>query len=115
MRKKQSELIQVAELQKTQGLLARNGFTTARDLNEYASHLKIAPLLPELNSSKRWLDAGAGRARAQLDLLNLKKSKSESAPEMIALSYKKPWFVTAKKSLLNILRVASSKTITPQN
>lgn len=101
--KKQSELIQVAELQKTQGLLARNGFTTARDLNEYASHLKIAPLLPELNSSKRWLDAGAGRARAQLDLLNLKKSKSESAPEMIALSYKKPWFVTAKKESFKYL------------
>ncbi len=100
---KQSEQSQALELQKTQGLLARNGFKTVHDLNEYVSHLKIGGLLPELNSSKRWLDAGAGRARAQLDLLELKKSKSESVPEMIALSYKKPWFVTTKKESFKYL------------
>lgn len=101
--KKQSEQTQALELQKTQGVLARNGFTTARDLNEYASHLNIGSLLPELNASKRWLDAGAGRARAQLDLLELKKRKSESVPEMIALSYKKPWFVSRKKESFQYL------------
>ena len=101
--KKQSEQNQALELQKTQGLLARNGFTTARDLNEYASQLNIGNLLLELNSSKRWLDAGAGRARAQLDLLDLKKSNSESVPEMIALSFKKPWFVSRKKESFQYL------------
>jgi hypothetical protein len=101
--KKQSEQTQALELQKTQGLLERNSFTTARDLNEYASHLKIDLLLPELNSSKRWLDAGAGRARAQLQFLEMKKKSSESPPEMVALSYKKPWFVTAKKESFKYL------------
>ncbi len=95
--KKQSEQTQATELHKTQGHLERNSFTTARTLQEYYNTLKIEPVLTHLDSSKRWLDAGAGRAHAQLQFLDFKKKKSELPPEMIALSYKKPWFVTSRK------------------
>lgn len=93
------QTLDLAEVKKTEKTISTNGFTTARDLTEYQSIFKIrnedylkgpfTTKLASLQNNHRWLDSGAGRAYAQKTFLK-SFNHSEEAPELIALSYKKP-------------------------
>lgn len=90
------------EILKNEKIVAKNKFTTSRSLQEYIGFFSFKdgntlkqPLfekLQSLKSSDRWLDSGAGRAYAQKTFLKSFKDKQD-APELIAMSYKKPLFV----------------------
>lgn len=91
------------EILKIEKSLNSNGFTTSRTLAEYNSAFKLRPILAKMTSKHRWLDSGAGRALAQLEYLSLFKSSALDSPELIALAYKKPWFVTSNKKKFKYL------------
>jgi SAM-dependent methyltransferase len=100
--KSQFEILQSLDNQSLQVLkinksLSKNNFTTSRNLTDYDSVFKLRPLLAKMTAKQRWLDSGAGRAIAQLEYLSLFKKYEFSSPQLVALAYKKPWFVTSKK------------------
>ncbi len=102
----QSEASQQAEQKRVAKLLAFNIFVTSRGLYEYSSefsnsknpeNISFIEKMRNLSSEQRWLDSGAGRANAQLDLLK-EFSNLNEAPELVALAYKRPFFVRLPKT-----------------
>lgn len=93
------------EFARTSRLLAFNWFVTNRGLNEYSweftnqksGGLSFKDKVKSLKSGARWLDAGAGRANAQLELLATIPNFDDS-PELVAVAVKKPFFVKLPKT-----------------
>jgi hypothetical protein len=99
----QDSIIQNQHLKKNTKTISNNNFTTSRGLSEYNSRFAILDRLNQMTRQHRWLDAGAGRAKAQLDFLKLRQQNQQDSPELVALSVERPWFTVAKKKFFKYL------------
>lgn len=102
--KEQASDLRAKEYSRNSRLLALNWFVTSRGMNEYSAEftnhkstdLSFREKVNRLGPRGRWLDAGAGRANAQREFLETVPNFND-APELVALAYKKPFFVGIPK------------------
>lgn len=94
---KQSQKKYETEIAKTHDKINSNSFVTNRGYAEYNTLFKFETFLDHLTSQDRWLDAGAGRAKAQIEYLEKRKLEAKDSLQMVALAFKKPWFTQVPK------------------